>query len=149
MNHVLFLCSANYYRSRFAEHMFNYLAQENNLDWRAESRGIVAQSSFNPGRIAQATRQGLAARNIHLDDPRYPLQLTEEDLVNSDHIVALYEPEHRPMVSSYFAPWENKIEYWLVPDLDELDAASALALIEQKVQTLINSLEQAQERKGS
>ena len=36
---VLFLCSGNYYRSRFAEIFFNWLAPQQGLNWRAESRG--------------------------------------------------------------------------------------------------------------
>ena len=40
MKQVLFLCSANYYRSRFAEHLFNWLAPQLGLDWRADSMGL-------------------------------------------------------------------------------------------------------------
>jgi protein-tyrosine phosphatase len=34
MKQVLFLCSANYYRSRFAEHLFNWLAERSVFDNR-------------------------------------------------------------------------------------------------------------------
>jgi hypothetical protein len=40
MKQVLFLCSANYYRSRFAEHQFNWLAPQAGLEWRADSMGL-------------------------------------------------------------------------------------------------------------
>jgi len=36
---VLFLCTGNYYRSRFAEFLFNALAAEAGVDWVAESAG--------------------------------------------------------------------------------------------------------------
>ena len=37
---VLFICTANYYRSRFSEYLFNAWAEENGLRWRAGSRRI-------------------------------------------------------------------------------------------------------------
>ena len=36
---VIFVCSANYYRSRYAEHYFNWLAGQEKLGWEADSRG--------------------------------------------------------------------------------------------------------------
>jgi protein-tyrosine phosphatase len=140
MKRVLFLCSANYYRSRFAEILFDHLAQENKLEWSADSRGIIAELCSNPGVIAQATLNELAKRSILHQAPRSPLQLTENDFAQAERIIALYEPEHRPMVREYFSEWEPKIEFWSVPDLDELDSEQALALIEANVQRLINSL---------
>ena len=38
---VLFLCTGNYYRSRFAESLFNSVAGKMGLPWRASSRGKV------------------------------------------------------------------------------------------------------------
>ena len=35
---VLFLCTGNYYRSRFAEALFNSVARKMNLPWKASSR---------------------------------------------------------------------------------------------------------------
>jgi len=37
-NTVLFLCTGNYYRSRFAEILFNAVAAKEGLGWRADSR---------------------------------------------------------------------------------------------------------------
>ena len=49
MSTVLFLCSANYYRSRFAEHFFNWLAEINGMPWRADSRGLMVGGWGNIG----------------------------------------------------------------------------------------------------
>jgi hypothetical protein len=38
---VLFLCTGNYYRSRFAEALFNSVAGKMGLPWRASSRGLA------------------------------------------------------------------------------------------------------------
>jgi hypothetical protein len=41
---VLFLCTGNYYRSRFAEALFNSVAGRMGLPWRASSRGLALGS---------------------------------------------------------------------------------------------------------
>ena len=42
---ILFLCTGNYYRSRYAEELFNYHAKNAGLDWRAFSRGLAERGS--------------------------------------------------------------------------------------------------------
>ena len=46
-NTVLFLCTGNYYRSRFAEVLFNSVAGKMGLPWRASSRGLALERGFN------------------------------------------------------------------------------------------------------
>ena len=38
---VLFLCTGNYYRSRFAEILFNSVAGKMSLPWKVSSRGLA------------------------------------------------------------------------------------------------------------
>ena len=40
---VLFLCTGNYYRSRYAEALFNSVAGKMSLPWRASSRGLALE----------------------------------------------------------------------------------------------------------
>jgi hypothetical protein len=40
---VLFLCTGNYYRSRFAEVFFNHHGAKAGLTWRAVSRGLAIE----------------------------------------------------------------------------------------------------------
>jgi protein-tyrosine-phosphatase len=40
---ILFLCTGNYYRSRFAEVLFNSVADKMGLPWRAASRGLALE----------------------------------------------------------------------------------------------------------
>ena len=40
MREILFLCTGNYYRSRFAEVLFNHLARESGVKAHAASRGL-------------------------------------------------------------------------------------------------------------
>lgn len=59
---ILFLCTGNYYRSRFAEHFFNDLARQQQLKWFADSRGLAIERGIhNVGPISSHTIKGLRA----------------------------------------------------------------------------------------
>ncbi len=81
---------------------------------------------------------GLKERVIYIqDDARFPMQLTEQDLLEADQIIALDEREHRPLLERRFPGWENQVEYWHIPDINRLPANEALHTIEAKVNDLI------------
>ncbi|WP_372478273.1 arsenate reductase/protein-tyrosine-phosphatase family protein [Nostoc mirabile] len=62
MNKILFLCTGNYYRSRFAEHLFNWLATKQGLDWQADSRGLALERGINNvGAISRYALEALPA----------------------------------------------------------------------------------------
>ena len=44
---VLFLCTGNYYRSRFAEELFNYRAAHAQVNWQAQSRALAIERGIN------------------------------------------------------------------------------------------------------
>ncbi len=139
---VLFLCTGNYYRSRFAEYLFNSLAEQHRLNWRAASRGVATEfGSYNIGPISVQAREGLEARGVFLaQNLRLPQQLDEHDLVRADRIFALNEAEHRSQLRARFPLWADRIEYWHVPDLNVASAAIALPAIEHQVHALIRQL---------
>src|SRR5690606_33842298 len=71
---VLFLCTGNYYRSRFAELLFNARISPE-AGWRAESRGFEP-SPLNPGPISSAVLERLTALGIpHPPTLRMPLRV--------------------------------------------------------------------------
>jgi protein-tyrosine phosphatase len=139
---VLFLCTGNYYRSRFAEIMFNHLAHRDRLDWEATSRGLALElGTANVGPISRHTLAGLDTRGIPLDRPvRYPLALDGSALIRAEHIVALKQDEHLPLLQRRFPQDLQRIEFWQVPDLDGASPGEALALIENGVVALIERL---------
>ena len=47
MYKLLFLCTGNYYRSRFAELLFNAMAATHALPWQAFSRGLALDKGVN------------------------------------------------------------------------------------------------------
>ena len=142
MQTVLFLCSGNFYRSRFAEHLFNHLAATHNLDWQATSGGLaVAEHLNNVGPISPLTIAALQARDIAIPNEfRDPHFIEEVDLAHADLIVAVKNTEHRPMLAERFPGWEDSVRFWEIHDLDCAGAEEALPALETHVATLIEEL---------
>ena len=143
MKTVLFLCTGNYYRSRFAESLFNTLAPQQKLNWRAVSRGLALERGVNNvGAISKHAIAGLVERGVSIDSHlRYPLPVTEADLAAADKIIAIDESEHRPLLIERFPQWMNAAEYWLVHDVGETLPLEALSTIEQHIQQLIQQVQ--------
>jgi protein-tyrosine phosphatase len=146
VSHVLFLCSGNYYRSRYAELFFNTHVQDEIIPWRSFSRGLVVDRIRNNiGPISQVVQHRLATRGIHLPaDIRFPVQLLEPDLLAADLIIAMKEAEHRPMFAERFPAWTERAEYWHIDDVDYARPEDALAALEHNVRQLIGRLSQFQ-----
>jgi len=142
MKKILFICTGNYYRSRFAEAIFNHYAAEKKLKWRAFSRGLATWMVMPAhGPIALEVRRLLQQRDIpETHTSAAPTQLTLEDLTAADKIIALKEEEHRPMMIRQFPDWAPKIQYWAVHDIDRTHPSEALPDIEKQVLDLIKSL---------
>jgi protein-tyrosine phosphatase len=141
MKQVLFICSANYYRSRFAEHLFNWLAPQVDLPWKADSRGLLVDYWGEIGPISRHAVDALNDRSIPLNgNNRRPRQLGEPDLSDSDLIVAVKEAEHRAMMRAQFPDWEDQVEYWHVDDLDCAGPEEAIPLLEAEVRELVDRL---------
>lgn len=137
---ILFLCTGNYYRSRYAEIFFNWHAQQRNLPWKAESRGL-AIDACNLGPISQYTAARLKERGIVSDTcERFPVPLSEADLNAADHVIAVKEAEHRPLVETKFPAWRDRVEYWHVHDLDCAMPVDAMQHLENEVLRLMDQL---------
>jgi len=131
---VLFLCTGNYYRSRFAEVLFNSVAGKMGLPWRASSRGLALERGVNNvGPMAVSAVKALEARGLHAvaDCARLSAQVTADDLERAAWIVALKQAEHLPLLQERFPAWAEKVEFWQVDDAPE-----ALAMIEHEVMDL-------------
>lgn len=139
---ILFLCTGNYYRSRFAELYFNHHAQAKGLTWRADSRGLATEltnglpGSISVHTVAKLTELGIPLPATHR---RYKPCLAE-DLRNATRVIALKEAEHRPLLARRHAGWEDRVTYWHVHDLDAATPEQALAEIGQHVDRLLAEL---------
>ena len=136
---VLFLCTGNYYRSRFAEEMFNHEARIAGLNWRASSRGLAPEPSpENVGAISIFALEALNDRSISPTE-RFPVVCTIGDLESADRVIALKEAEHRLFLETRFPGWENRTFYWHVDDIDVAEPADTIAKIDRLVRELIKN----------
>src|SRR5207245_5718202 len=112
---VLFLCTGNYYRSGFAERLFNSVAGKMGLPWRASSRGLAVERGVNNvGPMAVAAINALKSMGVCAgeDCARPPAQATTEDLERADRVVAVKQAEHLPLLQERFPFWAEKGEFW-------------------------------------
>jgi protein-tyrosine phosphatase len=142
MKRVLFLCTGNYYRSRFAEIFFNWHAEQRGLPWRAESRGLSLVAA-NVGPLSRHTLARLQGHGIPVDGYlRLPLAAAHEDFAGAHHIVAVKETEHRRLIETKFPDWLQHVEFWEVHDVDFVDAEEAIPVLEDHVLNLLSRLAQ-------
>jgi predicted translation initiation factor SUI1 len=135
---VLFLCTGNYYRSRFAEVLFNSVAGRMGLAWRASSSGLALERGVNNvGPMAASAIEALEALGVRAGDAitRMPAQVTTGDLEGAALIVALKHAEHLPLLRERFPAWAEKVEYWHVDDAPEV-----FGLIEREVMGLVSRI---------
>ena len=138
---LLFVCTGNYYRSCFAELLFNNSARRERLGWQAISHGLELNVQ-NRGPISPHVCSGLRARGVELEcgAVRSALPLGLDDLLSADRVVTLKRDEHLPIITRKFAQWASRIEYWHVDDLDLAAPNEALRKIEGNVIALIKCL---------
>ena len=139
MNQVLFICTGNYYRSRYAELLFNYTARQYQIEWTSFSRGF--QESTREAPISPHSLERLYLKNIFPNQVRYPIKLSASDLGQAHRIILMDELEHRPMLESQYSEWSDYVEYWNIQDVEVETPKCALDRLERKVDLLIGTLE--------
>ncbi|HUM91595.1 MAG TPA: low molecular weight phosphatase family protein [Candidatus Competibacter sp.] len=143
MKRILFLCTGNYYRSRFCEEYFNHGAGLRGLAWRGELRGVAPPGSrfCHPRPLSPASPGALRDRGVALDgNLRYPLAAHSADLARADRTIALSRREHEPMVESFFPAYGRAIEYWEVGDVEIESPASAIEKMVELTDQLLGGI---------
>lgn len=139
---VLFLCSGNYYRSRFCQELFNARAVARELGWSAFSRALLeAPATLNVGPMSTFAIDLLRELGVEpADHVRLPLEVTTFDFETSDLIIAMHEPEHRPLIERDWRTYGHTVDYWQVPDVKELAPRAALVRLADHVADLVVQL---------
>src|SRR5215216_8173994 len=111
---MLFVCTANVCRSSMAEVIFNALAEERRLPWRAESAGVAALVGED---ITPNARSALDEVGIYANEHR-ARQASEEMLEEADLVLAM-GPRHVATLHRRFGDLSERVyalpEYALGP----------------------------------
>jgi protein-tyrosine phosphatase len=86
--------------------------------------------------LERLQQRGLAIPDVM----RQPLMLRDVDLEQATYVIALNEPEHRPLMQQRFPAWADRITYWQIPDVNVLAADQAFDLIEREITALVRAL---------
>lgn len=142
LNKILFLCTGNYYRSRYAEELFNHLAKVEHLEWCAFSRGAADRGSpHNVGPMSIFARDRLHAKGIvPVGAARDPQSCSLADFEAAALVIALKESEHRPLIERRFPAIASRVTYWQVDDIAFAHPSIALATIDECVCQLVSGL---------
>ena len=137
---ILFVCTGNYYRSRFAEILFNNLSEQEGLPYHAFSKGLRL-SRKNKGPISEHCINYFSERYPNLEyDLRMPIPFDRSDFDFYDTIILMDQTEHRPMFEDRFPDEKEKVHYWDIVD-DYIKAPKdVLPILENKVIELSNQL---------
>jgi protein-tyrosine phosphatase len=137
---ILFVCTGNHYRSRFAEALFNQKARQAQLEWKAVSRGLRLVPSQQG--ISAVAQQELTLRGVPLELCQgAPKTLTKADLEQSDYIVLMDEAEHRPLLEKQFpARDDHKVHYWHIGESGKMNPTKACQAMSGHIEELLRTL---------
>ena len=141
MYKVLFVCTANIFRSRFSEEVFNFLAKKNNIRATAFSAGLkvgayISRTIYPPA---------IEYLNIYGIEPQrkneFSIHINKLNLNDYQKIVCLDEIEHKPMVVDNKKLDKISITYWDIVDEPKMSRSISMPKCFKKVEELIKSLE--------
>lgn len=138
MSKVLFVCTGNYYRSRFAELLFNDIANKQKLSRQAFSRGLGVYKARNKGPISILTLKYLEQLDIAIpEEPSNPVQFVLKDFEQAEQTILMDKTEHLPMLQEQFPNLIDQVEFWDFPDVQYKSHELILPALELKVRALL------------
>jgi protein-tyrosine phosphatase len=106
----------------------------------AESRGLALVKE-NVGPLSRHTLARLTTLGIPVETYlRMPQAVTADDFARAQHVVAVKETEHRPLIADQFPAWLSRVEFWSVHDVDCAHASEAMPVLENEVLGLLARL---------
>ena len=133
---VVFVCEHGAAKSVIAAAYFNRLATQNNLPYRAVSRGTKPDDA-----VAPTVRTGLTAEGFDVSTAR-PKAVSDEDIARAGRVVSLATdlPERKPSVKSKLLEWND------IPPMSQ-DYSMARAAIVREVEKLVAKLAAEEKKK--
>ena len=140
MHKVLFVCTANIFRSRFSEEVYNHFAKKLDIPSEAFSAGLRV-GEYTTRKIYTPALQQLKYYNINpsrKDD--LSIHINDLDLNVYDMIICMDEVEHRPMVEMNDQLNKINIDYWNIVDEPMVSSKVSLPVCFDKVKDLVTSV---------
>ena len=140
MHKVLFVCTANIFRSRFSEEVYNHFAKKLNIPSEAFSAGLRVGEYTTRKIYTPALRQ---LKNYNINPSRkddLSIHINDLDLNVYDMIICMDEVEHRPMVEMNDQLNKINIDYWNIVDEPMVSSKVSLPVCFDKVKDLVTSV---------
>lgn len=143
---IYFVCMGNYYRSRLAEELAVYYANQAGVELGVDSGGLSdVANSLNPGPIARAVIQFLSEKDLQpLDMQRYPKRCDFDAVHAADIIVCTDADEQLRLFKQEFPDYTDRIIEWRARDKHDDPWLQTPNLIDKHVQALIKELSDAE-----
>ena len=140
MNNILFVCTGNIFRSRFAEEVFNHLCKINGVDATAFSAGLQV-GRYKQRKICRPAMNELERLKIEpLRSNEDSVHINDIDVSIYDQIICMDEEEHKPMVRSNEHLSGFTFQYWNIVDMPKVSSDISLPKCYKKVESLIDQL---------
>ena len=140
MHRILFVCTANIFRSRFSEEVYNHFAGKLNIPSKAFSAGLRV-GDYVTRKIYRPDLEQLKYYNI---DPKrrddLSVHINDLDLKDYHKIICMDEEEHRPMVEMNDQLIKAEVDYWNIVDEPMVSSQISLPLCYEKVKSLIKEV---------
>ena len=137
MHRVLFVCTANIFRSRFSEEVYNHFAGQLDIPSEAFSAGLRV-GDYIIRKIYRPALKQLEYFNIEPQrEDELSVHINDLDLRDYHKIICMDEEEHRPMVEMNKHLNKFNIEYWNIVDEPMVSSEISLPACYNKVKGLI------------
>ena len=149
MQKILFVCTANIFRSRFSEEVYNHLAANMSLSSQAFSAGLMVGHYKTRTIYAPALRQLKLLNILPRRKDELSIHINDLDLKQFDQVICMDRNEHQPMVRKNKNLTNLNIEYWDIVDEPLVSRDISLPQCYTKVEKLVNRHFQALRSKYS
>ena len=138
MQKILFVCTANIFRSRFSEEVYNHLATRLNLSSRAYSAGLMVGHYKTRSIYTPALEQLKVLNIVPRRKDELSIHINDLDLTQFDQVICMDKDEHQPMVRKNKNLTNLNIEYWDIVDEPLVSKDISLPQCYTKVEKLVN-----------